>query len=219
MTIPSDKPLRPCPHCGKNVKNMGFHISNNHPSIMAQLEEKSPSPPPATPSPPPSYEKKADVFEPDMDIDRLIYKHLNRMLSLKFIEMIGGTNNPDITEIRRAMQPPQPPTPLSELKAYHDLVYKDNKREREEVEIPETGNQWIDLATQAIPLVRDLINKKQGDGKNVEHTRNEEANRTGDTKLQLEAPRDSREPNGVGGQPKEAVPGSGENVRRIAVID
>jgi hypothetical protein len=40
MTIPTDKPTRQCPYCQKEVVNLGLHVVSQHPSVIAQIEEK-----------------------------------------------------------------------------------------------------------------------------------------------------------------------------------
>jgi len=167
MTIQSDKPLKSCPHCGKNVKNLGFHVANNHPSIIAQLEEKPPSPPPETPTLTPYSNKNAGVSGVNtQSINEMIREKLDTMLNIKIIEMLSKNPNTSLQEISQAINPPKPST-LQELKEYHELVYG-----REERELPETGNGWVDLATAAIPLIREMLpaKKKQmeEENKNVE---------------------------------------------------
>ena len=154
MSIPTNKPKKQCPYCLKEVNNLGFHVANNHPQIMAQLEEqKTPSPPPATPTLTPQLvnsDKNAGL-----SVNNMVADALQTMLNIKIIEMLSNSKNASLQEISAAINPPKPST-LQEIKEYHDLVYGQETRE-----IPETGNGWVDLATAAIPLIREMLPAKK----------------------------------------------------------
>ena len=36
--IPSSKPIKKCPICGKEVRNLGFHVANQHPRAFDKLD-------------------------------------------------------------------------------------------------------------------------------------------------------------------------------------
>lgn len=158
MTIPSEKPGKKCRYCGKEVKNLGFHVANNHPNILDQLEEISPSPPPATPTPSPNSIKNPGVSG---DINALIREKLDTMLNIKIIEMLSSNPNASLQEISQAINPPQKTT-LQELKEYHDLVYGSVTHTTAE----EGGASFADVAMAAIPLIQEMLPKKQEEKKN-----------------------------------------------------
>jgi len=155
MTIESDKPLKKCGICGKDVRNMGYHVANIHPKVFEKINETSEEPIIYSNEKPRTQNQNTPTVGNTSDINSMIREKLDLMLNIKIIEMLSKSPNVSLNEISAAINPPQP-TKLSELKEYHDLVYGERERD-----MPETGNQWIDLATTAIPLIREMLPTKK----------------------------------------------------------
>jgi hypothetical protein len=212
MPIKTDKQQRLCKYCNKSFANLGLHIINNHPNIMEQLEENAPILPTETTT---RLEPTTSLIKnPVVSVNNMVAEALQTMLNIKIIEMLSGSNNASLQEIGKVLNPP-PQTTLQDIKAYHDLVYEDRGRDREE-DVPESGNQWIDLATQAIPLVRDMMNR--GGNKHVEHTGIKEADRGEYSELQHEVARDTKQPISISGKSGEPSRGATTNIKRISII-
>jgi len=167
MSIPTDKPLKKCPLCNKDVRNMGYHIANIHPSALAQLEENIPPPsPPATPTP-----TLSGKFSPPGvvggDLNALIREKVETMLNIKIVEMLSKGAN--VGDVAKVLNPPQP-TSFIELKQMHDLIYSAKPHLEEKAE-ENSGNQWLELINNALPIVKDMLpqrKKQMEENKNVE---------------------------------------------------
>jgi len=174
MTIESDKPLKKCRFCNKDVRNLGNHIANIHPSVLNQLEELEDviTPPPITASPQvasmPMIQQKAIK-----NINEIVSEKLETMLNLKIIEMLskGGS----IEQVQNALQPTANNPSFQQLKEYHELIYGQNKPEININTGEETGG-WIELANNALPIISQLLQRKTGGTQenDTEHRGNEE---------------------------------------------
>lgn len=158
-----------CPYCGKDVENLASHIIRMHPKIMESLDEMGDSEPPKQPNTPPLAHSKAVP----KGISEMIREKLDIMLNIKIIEMLSKSPDTSIQEIAQAMNPPQN-TNLKELKEFHDIVYKENPQP-----IIPTGNEWVDIAQQAIPIIKEMLPAKKIEvSKNVIKPGHERARRT-----------------------------------------
>ena len=150
--IESEKPIKICHFCRKEVRNLGIHIINNHPNILAQLDEYTEKGSLAPSSPAPPLTPRST-----QNLTAMIQEKLDIMLNIKIIEMLSKSPDATIQDISNAINPPKNTT-LEELKAYHELVYG---KEKSELPYIETENQWANLAQQALPIVRDMFANRQ----------------------------------------------------------
>jgi len=151
--IQSEKPLKKCPECGKEVRNLGFHIANIHPKLLEKLDVY-----------------KGDVTESSIphekagsssNINEMIREKLDTMLNIKIIEMLskGGS----LADVQQALNPPteSKPVGIEEIKQYHDLIYKEPEP-AVNLNIGESDSAgWLNLANNAIPIIKDLVGKRE----------------------------------------------------------
>jgi hypothetical protein len=161
MPFESSKLLKVCPVCSKEVRNVGLHVANMHPNVLAQLdagtgilEMPSKSSPPLNPVP--ASENKF------LDISSLIKKKLETMLDLKILEMLSSNNSPSIVELHQALNPPKQTT-IQELKEMHDLIFSQQASQGslEKISEIDTGNNWANVALQALPIIKDMLPAKK----------------------------------------------------------
>ena len=148
--------LKKCKFCGKDVQNLPSHIVRIHPAVYEALDEmtldntgQGAIVAPVSPNLPAPNPRIGGI-------SALIQEKLDIMLNIKIIEMLSKSPETSIRDIATALNPPQS-TPLDELKKYHDLVYG------EETKLPyiETGNEWVNVAQQAIPIVKDMLDQRK----------------------------------------------------------
>jgi hypothetical protein len=143
--------LRKCRFCGKDVVNMAAHIIRQHPNIISQLEEK------------PQEEVRssgASNFQRVSSVNELIREKLDTMLNIKIIEQLSANPKMTLTELNQAVNP-LPPKPektlleqIEEIKAIQGLFT--------ETTIPgESSSEWLGIVKEALPLVRDMMQRKQ----------------------------------------------------------
>jgi len=152
MVIDSIKPNKICPLCQKQIRNLGFHLANQHPNILDRLDNFADTGydkplAPATPTP------QLYPSPPRGDINALIREKLDTMLNIKIIEMLSNNPNVSIQELQNAINPPQKTT-IQELKEYHDLVYGEKE---EELPYIETENEWVNIIQQFLPVIKELF--------------------------------------------------------------
>jgi len=157
MTIPSNKPLRKCALCNKEVRNLGFHIANAHPRALETLEESNlPQAQEYSQTP----NNKA-FSAPVGDINAMIKEKLDTMLNIKIIEMLSkGAELPDI---QKALNPPASNSvSLDDIKKYHDLVYSNaapvNLNLSESAE--SSASDWIGLISNALPIIQQMLSNR-----------------------------------------------------------
>jgi len=170
MPIESDKPLKKCKFCNKEVANLGLHIINIHPSIMEQIEETTPQNVASLPQ----NSTLQNNTRQSSDINSMIREKLDTMLNIKIIEMLSSSKDVSLIDIKKSLETPQNTT-LQDIKTYHDMIYADRK-ESPEINISGDSGGWLELANNAIPLIREMLPKsKQEEKKNdAEHTRTKE---------------------------------------------
>jgi hypothetical protein len=167
MPIPSDKPPRACKFCNKEVVNMATHIINQHPSILEQLDERIPETSPSFSNIPTPPTQNKPIYT---DINTMIREKLDTMLNIKIIEMLSANKDMSLVELKNAVAPPQQTT-LDDLKKYHDIFYKTADV------VEDGGGKWIELATAALPMIAQMLPKKQEELKknDTEHRTTEAA--------------------------------------------
>jgi hypothetical protein len=158
MPIPTDKPLKNCRFCNKSFVNLGLHIINAHPNIMEQLDEDfSKSPPNSSSSAPQSGVKPTNtVFEGSFS--DMLRRKAEDMLNIRIMQMLekGAT----IEEVTRAITPPQN-NQLKDIIELHNAIYKNTET---------SGPDWMGLAEAALPVISQILPKKQEEIKNdTEH--------------------------------------------------
>jgi soluble cytochrome b562 len=190
MTLPSDRPLKTCNFCGKQVKNLGFHIANQHPKIMEQIDEMQETLPGTPPGAAPGQDLQA-LRKVLPDINSMIREKLDTMLNIKIIEMLSKSPNTSIQEIQSAINP-APKTTIQDFKEMRDL-FKESAIDK--ISDIDTGNQWANVALQALPIVREMLPKKQNEVK--QNVREGNTRSEGSLKpIQLEIAGSAREPSG-----------------------
>jgi hypothetical protein len=192
-----------CRYCGVERANMAEHIINRHPSVLEKIEETILDYPSnfnqaATSPPPPT---QTTPVRASGDIGVLIREKLDLMLNIKIIEMLSKSPNTTLQEINHAINPP-PQQSLKELVELHNLIYP----EKEDPPMIETGNQWVDIAQQAIPMVKDLLqSRKQPNMESDLNVRRGEKNNPGVLKpIQLEIAGDPGKPGSTSEKPGAA---------------
>lgn len=179
-----------CPVCGKVVKDIGRHIGLAHSKqvedmfmgseVELQPELKVNNPPVVNTSSPP-----VNSIGIRGSVNDLIKEKLDTMLNIKIIEMLSANKDVGIKEINAMMQPPPQQTNIKELIELHNLLYP----EKNEAPYIETSNEWVNVAQQALPMIKDFAsemiskrieqqNKKMEENKNV---RLQEGNRRCET--------------------------------------
>jgi hypothetical protein len=146
--------IKKCRFCGKDVQNLAAHIIRIHPAIVEQLDESPPLSPQTPLSPPNSAILPAQNMRIG-DISTLIREKLDIMLNIKIIEMLSQSKDLNLTDIQKAINPPQKST-LEEIKEYHEMVYGGA-----DIPFVQTGNQWVDIAQQAIPIIKEMLPKRK----------------------------------------------------------
>jgi len=216
--IQSNKPLKKCNFCGKEVKNLGWHIANTHPSITARLDEGEQFDEIKTNSkkiesggtPPPILATKTP-----QTINEMIRDKLDIMLNIKIIEMLSASNSPSLQDINSALNPPKEHS-LEDLKKFHDLVY--DRDPLDQISKVDTGNNWANVALQAMPIITGMMASRKQQAPDQEKKiieecennvrRGEETNTRILKPIQIEIAGNTREPTSI--IPEPGTPGKTE---------
>lgn len=200
MPIETDKPLKTCKYCGKQYANLATHIINSHPSIMEQLNETTPintrEMPKILENTPLQQQNRA--FS---SINEMIREKLDTMLNIKIIEMLSANKEMSLIDLKKTLEP-QKNTTLQELKEYHDLVYGSVQNNESD-----NGNQWLELANNALPIIKEMLPKKAEGVKNVERVGTEKRDLGIHRLVSSETPNDRGKPSNIGGKPSD-TPGT-----------
>jgi len=166
MPFETNKPMKTCKFCSKQVANLAMHIINNHPSILEQLDETTPNASPNTSVSTASAGVIPQNKPVTSDINALIREKLETMMNIKIIEMLASSKDVSLSEIGRAINPPPPVQQigLKEIKEYHDLIYAGG-------EMASGGNDWVGLATAALPIISQMLPAKK---RQMEEVKNDE---------------------------------------------
>ena len=208
--IPSDKPIKVCPICKKEVRNLGLHISNQHPNVLAKLDDFD-EPTPKNRIEPDILTKKAG------SIGEMVKEHLDTMLNLQLIQMLG--KGASVGEVQRVLNPTEEKTSgvtIEDVKKYHDLVYKENQ-DAVNINVGDSdGAGWVNLANNALPIISKLMDGRMQPKNNEENKENDEHTSTTGTIeeaairpigfISEEAAVDTTEPRSVGEEPRVIEP-------------
>lgn len=206
--IPSDKPPKTCPYCLKEVFNLGVHVVNNHPTVLAQIEEKPgisnsiennpPSNLPVPVSSPPTIPGQISTKQ-------LIREKLEEMMDIQILKMLK--QDVPLEKINQMLQPQtQQVDQLAQLERYANVIAKIRGPAGPVPQIGESSTDWGAIATAGIQLLPQLLNlrkNKTEDENNVEYRTDKEGN-TGICELiPEEITRDTGEPAHSGEEPVE----------------
>lgn len=167
MVISSDKPLKICPfpECRKEVRNLGFHIANQHPHAFAKMDSSQDS---AKQVAPLSMINSPVIAEPVKSVQQILSEKLDTMLNIKIIQMLE--HGASLEQIQQSIRPSSSNITLEDIKKYHDLFYTG----KQAVENEDNTGKWIDLATTALPIIREMLPGKKAeleqDGKREPNT-------------------------------------------------
>lgn len=155
-----EKITKKCPYCDKNVVNLPNHIINMHPKIIEKIEETDVVTPSLMTT---SGSETVHTSVPQSSITTMIREKLDIMLNIKIIEMLSNSPETNIQDIARAVNPEPPTAPKTLLENMQEYqAVKEMIKEIEPRPI-ETGNEWIDLAQQALPIVKDMLPGKKAE--------------------------------------------------------
>jgi hypothetical protein len=156
MPIESNRPIKKCKYCTKEVQNLATHIINSHPSILEQLEEGEIKTPPETPPKALNTPQNATIISEDTET--LIRRKLNTLMDIQIIKALGS--GAELKDIRALVTPQKTPQEvITETIALHNAIYP--KGNNTVVESGSSVNQWLELANNALPIIRDMLPKKQ----------------------------------------------------------
>ena len=164
MPFESTKPTRLCKFCKKEVQNLAQHIINMHPSVVEQLEEGEAVAAPQSMQSLPAVSYPQQQNKSFQSINDMIREKLDTMLNIKIIEMLSSSKDMSLPELKKALEPQQN-TQLSDVIALHDAIYK-NQKPGIEINTESESSGWVELAAQAIPLIKEMLPKKQPEVRN-----------------------------------------------------
>lgn len=177
MPIESDKPNKICVYCNKEIKNLGLHIINAHPSILEQLEEKTPNLPQGSMTPQQSPSVTTSRPLSGGDTRSMIREKLEAAIDIKLLQMLE--KGASVEEINRVINPP-PVQSQKSLKEQLEELNEFNKllgNRQVSIETSDgSGDKWTEVLIGLVPtLLQMFANKKQPMEavKNVEHRTNE----------------------------------------------
>jgi len=210
MTIESDKQNKTCPYCYKEVKNLGLHIINNHPTIINKLEEEENQSPA-------EYSKqipeKPNLVRttPQGDISSMIKEKLETMLNIKLIQMLE--KGASIEDINRIMNPPPPPqtSGLEELKKLLEMQKLITPQTPMFAgEVAEPSINWIELIKEGLPILAQMLQQRKNN--NMESVNNgfntgefEETSARLPELISGEIAEDRRESSNIGEEPSNII--------------
>lgn len=142
--------LKKCRYCGKEVMSLANHIVRMHPAVIEQIEEVPQQQVINTPVSPILPAQNVKIG----DISTLIRDKLDIMLNIKIIEMLSNSKDMNLADIQKAISPPTKTT-IEELREYREFLKTENPP------YIETGNQWVDIAQQAIPIIKKMVPQKK----------------------------------------------------------
>jgi hypothetical protein len=218
MPIESTKPLKMCKFCNKEVQNLATHIINMHPSIIEKLEEGVPTSENAPISH--NYTAPQQQNKPYNSINDMIREKLDTMLNIKIIEMLSANKDLSLPELKRALEPQQN-TQLSDVIALHNAIYKDMPKATE-VNIGGDGGGWLELANNAIPLIREMLPQRKSEEtqkNDAKHTGTEEGNIGIRRLIPQEITEDRGESESIGGESSFTIPAKQQDSSDVTRIN
>jgi len=195
--IHSEKPIKVCPICKKEVRNLGLHIANIHPKALEYFDEYEQAPKNSTESN--IIAKKAG------SIGEMVKEHLDTMLNLQLIQMLGQGGT--IKDVQNVLNPTEQKTAgvtIADVKEYHDLVYKENQ-DAVNINVSESDSAgWMNVFNNALPIVNKLMDSRTTPKTNNEENKENDKHRTTEERtirpigfIQKETPIDSEKPRSV----------------------
>lgn len=152
---------------GHEYKNLGWHLGMKHGTELVKQrqellgEEETESKPQTTQSDSP---QRTVAIRPS-SLQQVMVDAAKQMLDWKMIEMIASSkqNNSvrEIAELTNIVNPPQR-TSVTEMKEMFKIFQEmqPEQEEEEEDNYIETPNEWVNVAQQVVPLIKDYLAKK-----------------------------------------------------------
>jgi len=184
--IPSDKPPKTCPYCLKEVFNLGVHVVNNHPTVLAQIEEKQGISSNVEVSLPIQQQQQAIPVPASPQLTgsastkQLIRDAIEDMTNIQILKMLQ--KDVPLEQINKMLNPApqtQQVDQLAQLERYASIISKIRGPAGPVVQVAESSTDWGALAGQALQVLPQLLNlrkNKTEDENNVEHRADEEGN-------------------------------------------
>ena len=167
MVFSSDKNDKECFYCKKLVKNLGYHIANQHPNVFSKIDDAPPIDNITSPNLVTS-DKNNSVYRGN--INDMIREKLDTMLNIKIIEMLSkGASIDDITKISQPQATQPAGVTLEEIKKYHDIVFPNGVPKIE----GETFN-WGELLINALPVIKEMLPQKRKEIEDNGYTNNKD---------------------------------------------
>jgi hypothetical protein len=164
MVFQSDKTDKECPYCKKLVKNMGYHIANQHPNVFAKIDD-TPLITEELKTNTPSLNNNISTPVIRGTLNDLIREKVDTMLNIQIVKMLA--NGADITDVQKVLQPQQQTQPsIQDIKAMHDILYSDKDKGLNLNVNSESGTDWGNIIASGIQLLPRLLNNRQGDIQN-----------------------------------------------------
>jgi len=199
MVFGSDKITKNCFYCKKDVKNLGLHIANQHPNVFEKIDD---SPISAT-----STEKQTPINTLAItssnntyrgsNINEIVKEKLETMLNIKIIEMLS--KGASLQDINSVINPPTSNQPtIQDIKNMHDILYKDSGNNPVNVNMPleDSSGGILELLTASMPLIRDLLQKRNEGADNVQRGTNKEGSEYNSGAIPEEVTRNTIKPIG-----------------------
>ena len=150
--------LRKCRFCGKEFLNLGAHIANQHPIILEQLNEFSDLETQKS-TPQGVFMQPQGVKKSTSD---LVREKLDLMFDIKILEMLAASKDATLQDLQKALQPAQPqPSAMDKLREIREYASIMNEIRGAGEVVESGGNEWIGLATAALPMIKEMLPKKQ----------------------------------------------------------
>ena len=150
--------LTKCRFCGKEVMRLGAHIANLHPRILEQLEEFGDLEPQKS-TPQAVFSQPQGVKKSTSD---LVREKLDLMFDIKILEMLAASKDATLQDLQKALQPAQPQASgmdkLREIREYAAIM---NEIRGVGEATTEGSDGWLTLANNALPMIKEMLPKRQ----------------------------------------------------------
>ena len=151
--------LKKCVFCGKEFKNLGLHIVNQHPKIMEQLDETGIETEQKV-TPQAVFSQPQGVKKSTSD---LVREKLDLMFDIKILEMLAASKDATLQDLQKALQPAQPqPSGMDKLRELREYAAIMNEiRGAGEAVTEGSSEGWLTLANNALPMIKEMLPKRQ----------------------------------------------------------
>jgi len=158
MPFETDKPFKVCFHCGKQVRNLGLHVINNHPKILETIEENNS--PEISEIPKQSYTQTKNISQKVIsgDTHELIRQHLETTLNMRLIQMLE--KGVPIEDVQRILSPPSPPqsSGLDDIKKLVEIQRMISPNAAPIIaEESASSFDWGSLISAAMPIIAQML--------------------------------------------------------------